>query len=387
VNLILHEIKPSDASLFETLSRLAKQRFRADIPAAEWAQVELPKHLRLRVAVLDPQGQEVTAGRDLETVRRSRMEAARAAAQDPRVWAQGRQQWERTGITAWDFDDLPELVSIGPGAVAYPGLEAGANGANLRLFKTYEEALISHKKGVQTLLLPKFAKDLKFMERRLVLPLEYHKAALYFGGKEAVEKMLVENLKTAVFQKDIRSAEEFKAYADTFVRALFEKAHALWEAARPVLAAYQEIHAALYTIEKTHASNKAVAGICRQVRQEIDRLVPKNFLEITPIDRLAQFPRYLSALRLRLERAKNDPEKDLRKAAQVEPFVQALELMRAEIKSETPVEIRDPIEEFRWTVEEFKVSVFAPELKTAFPVSAKRLADKIREIERIRDTT
>jgi ATP-dependent helicase HrpA len=385
-NLILHEIQPSEASLFETLSRLAKQRFRADIPAAEWAQVELPKHLRLRVAVLDPQGKEVVASRDLETVRKARREAARAAAQDPRVWAQGRQKWERTGITGWDFGDLPELVSIGPGAVAYPGLEAGANGANLRLFKTYEEALTSHKKGVQTLLLLKFAKDLKFMERRLVLPVEYQRAALYFGGKETVERMLVENLKTAVFQKDIRSAEEFKAYADTVVRALFEKAHALWEAARPVLAAYQEIHAALYTIERTHASNKVLAGICRQVRQEIDRLVSKNFLEIYAIDRLTQIPRYLSALRLRLERAKNDPEKDLRKAAQIGPFVQALETMRADIGPQTPVEIRDAVEEFRWIVEEFKVSVFAPELKTAFPVSAKRLSDKIREIEKIRET-
>ncbi len=386
-DVFIREIKPADAPLAETLSRLAKQRYRADIPPAEWARVELPKHLKMRIAVLDSQGKEIYAGRDVETVRKARREAARAAAQDPRIWAQGRQQWERTGITAWDFGDLPELISIGPGAAAYPGLEAGQTGANLRLFKTYEEARSSHRKGVQALLLQRFAKDLKFMERRLLLPVEYQRAALYFGGKEEVERMLLENLKAAVFQKDIRSADEFKAYADTAVRALFEKAHSLWEATRPVLAAYQEIHAALYAAEKIHASNKILTGICRQARQEIDRLVPKNFLGIYAIDRLGCLPRYLSALRLRVERAKNDPEKDLRKAAQVEPYVQALDKMRADRKGQTPAEFQASVEEFRWMIEEYKVSVFAPELKTAFPVSAKRLSDKIREIEKMKEET
>ena len=384
---LVRELKPSGASLYETLARLAKQRFRADIPAAEWVRVDLPKHLKMRIAVFDAQGKEVFASRDLDTIRKARREAARAAAQDPRVWAQGREHWERTGITAWDFGDLPELVSIGPGAVAYPGLEPAPNGANLRLFKTYEEARASHKKGVQALLLLRFAKDLKFMERRLLLPVEFQHAALYFGGKDEIERMLAENLKAAVFQKDIHSAEEFKAYADTVVRTLFEKAHALWEAVRPVLAAYQEIKAALYAAEKIHAANKVLTGILREARQEIDRLVPKDFLGLYDIDRLARLPRYLSALRLRAERATNDPEKDRRKAAQVEPFSQALEKMRAGMRGETPAEVRAAVEELRWMVEEFKVAVFAPELKTAFPVSAKRLSDKIREIETMKEET
>jgi len=379
--MIVKEIKPSDASLFETLARLVKHKFRVDIPASEWARVELAKHLKMRIAVTDSQGKEVAVGRDLGTVRRVRKETAQAAAQDPEVWAKARQKWERSGIKDWDFGALPEMISIGPGAIACPGLERAENGANLRLFRTYEEALGSHKKGVQTLLLLKFVKDLKFMERRLVLPVDDHKAALYFGGEAAVERMLHERLRSEVFEKNLRTEEEYKAYAETVVRALFEKGQALWEATRPVLAAYQEIHAVLYAIEKTNPSNKVLSGICRQIREEMDRLVPKSFLEIYSLDRLVHLPRYLSALKLRVERAKNDPEKDLRKAAQAEAFIQILGKFQANITPKTPVEIKDEVEEFRWMVEEFKVALFAPELKTSFPVSPQRLAKKQKDIE------
>jgi len=381
VDVIVQDIEPSAASLFETLARFVKQRCRAEIPASEWAEVELPKHLKLRLAIIDPHGKELAAGRDLEAMRRDRREAARAAAQDPDVWAKARQKYERRGIMSWNFGELPEMISIGPGAVAYPGLEPAENGANLRLFRTDAEALTSHKKGAEALLLLKFAKDLKFMERHLALPAEYHKSALYFGGEAAVERMLLENLKAEVFGKNLRSEEEFKSYSETVVRALFEKAHLLWEATRPVLAAYQELHATLYAIEKTNPSNKVLSAVCRQIRQEKDRLVPKNFLEIYAIDRLVHLPRYLNALRLRAERAKNDPEKDRRKAAQADMFVQVLEKLRVKIAPGTPLETREAVEEFRWMVEEFKVALFAPELRTAFPVSAQRLLRKQKEIE------
>jgi ATP-dependent helicase HrpA len=386
--VFVRELRVSGASLFEALARLAKQRFRADIPASAWAEADLPKHLKMRIAVIDSQGKELVAARDLEMVRRVRKEAARVAAQDPDVWANARRTWERSGITAWDFGALPEVVSIGPGAAAYPGLEPEAAGrVSLKLFKTYEEALVSHKKGVQTLLQHAFVKDLKFMERRLVLPVEYHKSTLYFGGKEAVENMLLERLKAEVFRKNARSEAEFKAVAETAVRALFEKAHALWEAVCPVLAAYQELHARLYALEKTNPSNKVLSAVCARIREEAGRLAPGNFLEVYSIERLGHLPRHLASLRLRAERARNDPEKDLRKAAQIDAFVQALEKMRTSLTAQSPLELQEAVEEFRWMIEEFRVSVFAPELKTAFPVSPKRLSDKIREIEKIRETT
>ena len=380
---IVRDMPRGGGSLFDALARFAKQRFRADIPAAEWARADIPKHLKMRLAILDGQGQAVAASRDLEELRLRRKEAARAAASDPAVWARGRGQWERTGITSWDCGTLPEMVSIGPGAVAFPGLEAAGGAAGLRLFKTQDEARRAHIQGVEALLWLKFAKDLKFMERHLALPLEYQRTALYFGGKAAFEKLLLDALRTDVFRKNIRSEEEFKSYSETVVRALFERAHALWNAVKPVLDAYQDLRASLYVVEQARAGNKAVMAICAAIRVELEKLVPADFPVRVGIDRMPHLARYIEALGLRAERAQNDPEKDARKADQAEVFIQALAKLRAGLDPDSSPEKREAVEDFRWLVEELKVSLFAPELKTAVPVSPQRLARRLKEIERL----
>jgi len=380
VEIVAKEMPPSEDSLFSALSQFVKRRFRAEIPEDEWARVEIPKHLKVRLALTDHQGKELAAGRDLEALRRLRKEAAATAAQDPEVWKKAREKFERTGITSWDFETLPELVSIGPSTIAYPGLEAAENHVNIRLFKTGEEARASHLKGVQTLLLLKFLKDLKFMERYLGLPAEYLKAALYFGGQEAVRKMLSENLKTEVFQKDLRSQEDFRAYSETVVKGLFEKGHQILEATIKVLAAYQKLRAELYAIEKLDPANKAVGAICAEIRLDLDKLIPKNFLEIYRLDRLIHLPRYIEAKELRVTRAKNDPKKDRTKAAQVEGFSAALLKIEQSVSTKTSPDRKQTIEEFRWMIEEFKVSLFAPELRTAYPVSAQRLIKEYKKL-------
>lgn len=116
----------------------------------------------------------------------------------------------------------------------------------------------------------------------------------------------------------------------------------------------------------------------------MDRLVPKDFLDRYSLERLSQIPRYLNALQVRVDRARNAPEKDRSKAEQVKPFDEALARLQKKVaKVLGPPEQQAALEEFRWMVEEFKVSLFAPEIKTAYPVSAKKLAAKLKEIDSI----
>ena len=381
-DIIVKEMAAADAdiSLFSTLSQFVKRRFRAEIPESEWVRVEIPKHLKVRVALTDPQGNQLAAGRDLEALARLRQEASANAAQDPEVWKKAKEKYERTGITTWDFGDLPELISIGPSVVAYPGLEPAENSVNLLLFRTAQEALAFHKLGVQTLLLFKFSKDLKFVGRYLVLPPELQTAALYFGSKETVEKMLIENLKFEVFQKNLRSLEEFKAFSETVVKALFEKGHKILEEAVKVLDAYQKLRAELYASEKADPTNKALGLIFGHIRLDLDGLIPKNFLEIYRLDRLIHLPRYIEAMQWRATRAKNDPQKDRNKEAQAEGFSGTLLKIQQTVSPGASPEKKQAIEEFRWMIEEFKVSLFAPELRTAYPVSAQRLIKEYKKL-------
>jgi ATP-dependent helicase HrpA len=109
--------------------------------------------------------------------------------------------------------------------------------------------------------------------------------------------------------------------------------------------------------------------------------MPRDFLTRYSLERLEQIPRYMEALRLRIERGAYNPTKDKSKADQVSPFIQALKNLRNKTPADSPSEQKAAVEEFRWMVEEFKVSLFAPEIKTAHPISAKRLLAKLKELQ------
>jgi ATP-dependent helicase HrpA len=116
---------------------------------------------------------------------------------------------------------------------------------------------------------------------------------------------------------------------------------------------------------------------------ELADLLPPSFVSLYDRARLAHLERYLQALSLRARRAAVDPEKDRAKAAGPMAYTARLNVMLAGLGPSTSAEKRAALEELFWTIEEYKVSVFAQELRTAVPVSPKRLDEKIRAIERM----
>jgi ATP-dependent helicase HrpA len=192
---------------------------------------------------------------------------------------------------------------------------------------------------------------------------------------------MLENIRKEIFQKNLRSREELEAYAETVMRSLFEKSHLLRETTFAVLAQYQRTQEAIRAIGRSHRPGPALSALTEEMKKTLEALVPANFLEVYNLDRLFHLPRFLKALEIRAERAGIDLEKDRRKAEQAKPFVEASDRLHKKITEGSPLEKIKAAEEFRWLVEEFKVSLFAPELKTSVPVSPKRLAIKLKKIE------
>ncbi len=378
-DIIVRELPRTPDSLYASISAFVRKRFRADVPADVWEAVDLPAYLKIRLIVLDAAGNEVAAGRDYGPLLGVRPKAPEADT-GSLSWKKACDQWERPAATEWEWEAIPDSVRLGGGAAAYPGLEAGTKDAALRLFKTVEEAAAAHPCGVEALLSRKFAKDLKFMERVLVLPEEQQRAALYFGGKANIEKSMLDALRVRVFRKNIRTRGDYRAFADGVVKALFAEGQVLLDAVKRALSAYQGVRADLYTISMTHQGNKAVEGIVESVRAELEALMPRNFPEIYPPSRFDRLPAYLEALRIRTERGKNSPEKDRGKAAEIAPFVEALAGLRKKLGSAGSAETRAALDEIHWLIEEFKIAVFAPEVGAAGPVSAKRLTEAVREV-------
>ncbi|MCX6561156.1 MAG: ATP-dependent RNA helicase HrpA [Candidatus Aminicenantes bacterium] len=378
VDVIMAEMPRAEGSLFAALSKFVKARFRAEIPPAAWAEVEISPHLRMRVAVTDQKGRELAAGRDLEALKKLGREGE--VEPESEEWKRAQARWEAPIADPCAFGPLPEALAVGYGAAAYPALSVGEGGVGVRLFKDKNEAMTAHKVGIEAFLMRTFAKDVKYMERHVVLPAEAHKAALFFGGKAALEKALLEKLKEDVLRVPIRSGVELRAYSDKVVRALFEKGQALLRSAEAVLEAYRKARTAVDAIPASNPSSKTLCALQDEFKSELESLAPKDLFASLSGERLARIPGYLEALAVRAGRVKVDPEKDRKKAAQVEPFLKALRALEAKAAKGSAA-FKAGVEEFRWLIEEFKVAVFAPEVKAAVTVSPKRLSEKVREIE------
>jgi ATP-dependent helicase HrpA len=368
--------------LLTALSRFIYKNFGTDIPASAWDLNSLPDYLKMRISLRGPRGEELRAGRDPSIL-------IQGAAPDinPDHFSISRQKWERTGITQWDFGELPETLTL-QGAkkekwTAYPGLKTEGTDLALRLFRDRGEALKSHKEGMVRLFSLHFARELRILTHRLKLPKEAALAARYFGGPKSLEKEMYESILQDLFSRNIRSPEAFAAHAAEAEPIIAEKGKEKLQSVVRIITAYHECRTGLYDLENANRSNRVIIQFLAMQRDSLANLVPEHFTALYTDDRLNHLERYIRAIRIRAERAMHSFDKDQVKAAEVKNHTDRLQKLLGELSPNVSDEKRKSVEEFFWLLEEYKVSVFAQELKTPVKVSAKKLEKMFGEIMRM----
>jgi ATP-dependent helicase HrpA len=186
-----------------------------------------------------------------------------------------------------------------------------------------------------------------------------------------------------LFGKNIRSENDFYAHAEASAPKILPEGQQLLDNVLPVLRAYHETRTMLYRSQEEHPDNSAAAALYSDLRKDLASLVPENFIDLYAPDRLIHVERYIKAVGIRVQRAATDFEKDQAKQKEVGPFADKLNQLVTTLSPHASDQKRNAIEDFFWMLEEFKVSVFAQELKTDFPVSPKRLQEKLKHIERM----
>jgi ATP-dependent helicase HrpA len=375
----------SKEDLATSLGNFIHRRFKVDIPASAWQETALPEHLKMRFAVAGPDGKTVAIGRDAALLRKV---APALSPGSPPV--EVRQRWEREGITTWDFGDLPESIAADEddttSEVFFPALvrpEEGQTGVGLKLFNTHEEALKVHCDGVAAFLEITLAGDLRYLKRQLRLPPELARRVRFPGGAKGLEKQLYDRVLSNRLRCNLRTADAFDTHAAKVRKVLIRDGQQLIEAITPVLTTLDEVREILFGLEKPSGGQGPVAGFLRERRGEIDKLVPENFVAIYDRERLPHLARYLRAVALRSQRAVLQLDRDRPKAEEVARFTNTLQSFLEALTPRTSDRKRAALEALFWLIEEYKVSLFAQELKTAVPVSAKRLEKKVAEIRRM----
>jgi ATP-dependent helicase HrpA len=277
---------------------------------------------------------------------------------------------EREGITTWDFGDLPATVSFrraNQTLTGYPALMDEGASVAIRLFDTADKAADMHRGGVRRLLSLQMKEQVKQLERSLP---GFNAFALKLQATTSADKLradLVEAIVDRAFIGDDEPPRTAKAFEEQKKRAK-ARLPAVAEAAGRHAAAVADANQQL--VQAIQQAG-ALGRVTQEVKAARERIVYPGFLSRTPWERLEHLPRYLNGYALRLQKYRANAERDQKHAATVAAL---WDQYAARAESDRKAEKHDAkLEEFRWLIEELRVSLFSQELRTPMPVSAKRL--------------
>ncbi len=349
----------------DALRDYLKSALGVDVDRAVLDAIELPPHLRVNVVVADAAGRELGSGRDLAVLLRELGDAAQM------TFAAASEGFERSGITRWDFGALPASLAItrdGARVTGYPALVDHGDSVSLALLDTERAAHAATRRGIVRLI----AITLKdALAQQAKGPAGFNAVALALRGVAAPPALLADALAAIAdraFIGDDPLPRDDAAFVAQVKRARARlpavAAHA-WQLLAEIATAWAALN------RRVDALPAAQSRLAAEIRAQRDALTHAGFFAATPWDRVTQLPRYLAALDRRLAKLHERPERDARHGAEVAGWRRRYE---ERVAAERKAGRDDPrLAEFRWLLEELKVSLFAQELKTPFPVSLKRL--------------
>jgi len=401
----------AEGPLVDALADAVRQRAQLAVPRADFKLDALPAHLFMNLRVVDEHGRQLAQGRHLAALKaqwggqarsafqalaslklpgsqgdapapggevpglRQRasaepgLEARHDASRPARVESAPPEPEAASGapITAWTFGVLPELLELrkaGQTVVGFPALVDRVTHVQIEVYDEPDEAARVHRSGLRRLFALQLREPLRLIDRSLPDLQRLGGWYLALGTFEELRAQIVEVALERAFLGDPLPHDEasFRARLESGRGRLVLIAQ---EVARQAGAVLAEHAAALRKLKDCRPSKEVQDDVTAQLA----RLVSRRFLLDTPWAALQHLPSYLKAVALRLDKLRSDPARDAARLAELRPLEQRWLRRVAELKG-----ARDArLEEYRWLLEELRVSLFAQELRTPQPVSAKRL--------------
>ena len=372
VTAFLGAATPGAQTLTEALAAWIRRKTGADLPPDTW-KGELPAHLKMNLSVIDDSGEELAAGRDLAALRQQLGGAASITYGGGAVDS----EFERAGLVEWNFGDLPAQVKFSRGGrelIGHPALVDNGETVDLRLLDTASAAAGETRRGVLRLLRIALAAQFKQLDKDLARETALALKFRAFGSAETLRAELLDAIAARALLGDDDTPRDEKAFARQKERARPRIAvvrQALLRDVAEILDLHAQVAARL-------DAKPQFTAVMRDESAHLAALLPPGFITATPWAQLKELPRYLRGILKRLEKLPAAAERDARAMAGVLTLQNRYQARRGQVTGEVPPALAD----FRWQLEELRISLFAQELKTPYPVSAKRLDKLWNEIVR-----
>lgn len=352
------------ASLADRLGNFAGEV----IPPSAFRHDQIPLNLQMNIRVIDEAGKTLAASRDLAELREKLAGVTRDAFKDL-----PRSPFNRDNLSRWDFGDLPESVSVrkpGITVLAYPALVEDGQKVHLRLLDSLEAAAKEMRGGMRRLFMQQLSSEFKYLSKNLN---GFNQSALYYasiGPADALRQSMLSAIADQGFFAEntniVRKQDEFANRAAAAWKRIPAAADEIADIASQTLSAYHAV-AKIIERDKLEAHQLAI----KDVREQLAAMLPRDFLLTVPPAWRAHLPRFLRAAEMRLNKMKSwGSAKDGQLMAQVRPLILQY---RDRVTRKPATAAKPEMIQYRWMIEELRVSLFAQELKTSVPVSVQRL--------------
>nr|WP_310388285.1 ATP-dependent RNA helicase HrpA [Roseateles sp.] len=379
-------------ALIEVLLKAVRERTQLAIQRNDFKLEQLLPHLFMNFRVIDEHGRQLGIGRNLAALKAElggqarsafqalaalRLPASAPAVVEPPLAPGGihaevkaapkpARELSKT-YTAWTFGELPELMEVSRGAqtlIGFPALLDRGTHVEIEVFDEPDVAAARHRLGLRRLLALQLKEPLKFLEKNIPDLQKMSVLYLSLGTAEELREQIIGVALDRAFLAEPLPTDQFsfKARIDEGRGRLNLIAQ---EVARQTGVVLLEFAAATRKLKDARAPKEAADDITAQLQ----RLLPKQFVAATPWAQLQHLPRYLKAISGRLDKLRADPARDAKLLSELRPLEQRYLRRVVEMKGSADARLTD----FRWQMEELRVSLFAQELRTPQPVSVKRL--------------
>jgi ATP-dependent RNA helicase HrpA len=365
--------EPRSIGLIDALIRDVRDQVGVVCTPTDFKLESLPPHLTMNFKVVDAEARQLAMGRNLASLQAG-------------LGAQARQQFQQAAdaeaapaqahqpITDWDFGELPSQREVHRGGqtlLAYPALVDHGDYCVLEMFDDPVIARSRQREGLRRLFRLQLRQQIQYLERSLS-SLQTVRMQASVVPQLAAAAPSFEDLRDQVVGAAIDRTcleEPWPVNREQFLARKDEARGRLTLIAQQIAQLVTTIVQDAAQLPKKLAANRSFPAACSDVEQQLAGLFPRRFIEQTPAAQLTHYPRYLKAIAARLDKLKSEPARDKTLMVELGPLQVAYARAVAARKG-----VPDPrLEEFRWLLEELRVSLFAQELKTPMPVSVKRL--------------
>ncbi|WP_439891454.1 ATP-dependent RNA helicase HrpA [Ralstonia sp. 25C] len=383
-------VRLGDGDLLDRLIADVREQTGIMLKRADFKLETLPAHHFMNFKVIDEHGRQLDMGRNLAQLRaelggRAQQTFQSIAAKDAAViGAQENAKPSKSGkgeapsnaalysgLTTWNFGELPELLEIRKGnqtLFGYPALVDAGDHCDVEVFDDPAEATRIHRLGLRRLFAIQLREPLKYLEKNIPGLSQMAIQFMNLGTQDELRDQILDaTLERACLQDPLPTDDaSFGARKDESRARLTLLAQEIARLVGAILAEYAQMPRKLQIA-------KPFAAAYADIDTQLKTLMHKRFIEATPYAQLQHFPRYLKGIALRIDKLKADPARDTQRMQEMAPLIQQYQRAEKMLRVQGQGGSDPRMEEFRWMLEELRIALFAQELRTPVPMSVKRL--------------